>query len=136
MKVKSESEVSQSCQTLSDPMDWSLPGSSVHGIFQARYILGWGLTPIFLMPNDIEYFSMHLLGIHVLFSEISPHVFCPFSNWFLKYIFSVEFQDPFVCSRHKCFVRYMVYKLFLPIFNSINFSSFFEFKFSSFCSFG
>ena len=41
MKVKSESEVSQSCQTLSDPMDCSLPGSSVHGIFQAR-VLEWG----------------------------------------------------------------------------------------------
>ena len=36
MKVKSESEVAQSCLTLSDPMDCSLPGSSVHGIFQAR----------------------------------------------------------------------------------------------------
>ena len=41
MKVKSESEVSQSCPTLSDPMDCSLPGSSVHGIFQAR-VLEWG----------------------------------------------------------------------------------------------
>ena len=36
MKVKSESEVSQSCPTLGDPMDCSLPGSSVHGILQAR----------------------------------------------------------------------------------------------------
>jgi len=36
MKVKSESEVAQLSPTLSDPMDWSLPGSSVHGIFQAR----------------------------------------------------------------------------------------------------
>ena len=36
MKVKSESEVAQSCPTLSDPMDCSLPDSSVHGIFQAR----------------------------------------------------------------------------------------------------
>ena len=41
MKVKSESEVAQSCPTLSNPMDCSLPGSSVHGIFQAR-ILEWG----------------------------------------------------------------------------------------------
>ena len=41
MKVKSESEVTQSCPTPSDPMDWSLPGSSVHGIFQAR-VLEWG----------------------------------------------------------------------------------------------
>ena len=41
MKVKHESEVTQSCPTLSNPMDCSLPGSSVHGIFQAR-ILEWG----------------------------------------------------------------------------------------------
>ena len=41
MKVKSQSEVAQSCPTLSDPMDCSLPGSSVHGIFQAR-VLEWG----------------------------------------------------------------------------------------------
>ena len=41
MKVKIESEVAQSCPTLSDPMDCSLPGSSVHGIFQAR-VLEWG----------------------------------------------------------------------------------------------
>ena len=41
MKVKSESEVTQSCLTVSNPMDCSLPGSSVHGIFQAR-VLEWG----------------------------------------------------------------------------------------------
>ena len=41
MKVKSESEVTQSCPTLSDPTDCSLPGSSTHGIFQAR-VLEWG----------------------------------------------------------------------------------------------
>ena len=41
MKVKSEKEVTQSCPTLSDLMDCSLPGSSVHGIFQAR-VLEWG----------------------------------------------------------------------------------------------
>ena len=41
MKVKSESEVAQSCPTVSDPMDCSLPGSSIHGIFQAR-VLEWG----------------------------------------------------------------------------------------------
>ena len=41
MKVKSESEVPQSCLTLSDPMDCSAPGSSIHGIFQAR-VLEWG----------------------------------------------------------------------------------------------
>ena len=41
MKVKSESEVAQLCPTLRDPMDCSLPGSSIHGIFQAR-VLEWG----------------------------------------------------------------------------------------------
>ena len=40
MKVKSESEVAQWCPTLSNPMDCSLPGSSIHGIFQAR-LLEW-----------------------------------------------------------------------------------------------
>ena len=41
VKVKSESEVAQSCPTLSDAMECSLPGSAVHGIFQAR-VLEWG----------------------------------------------------------------------------------------------
>ena len=41
MKVKSQSEVTQSCPILRDPMDCSLPGSSIHGIFQAR-VLEWG----------------------------------------------------------------------------------------------
>ena len=49
MKVKSESEVAQSCPTLHDPMDCSLPGSSVHGIFQAR-VLEWGAIA-FSMTN-------------------------------------------------------------------------------------
>ena len=42
MKVKSESKITQSCMTLRDPMDCSLPGSSAHGIFQAR-VLEWGV---------------------------------------------------------------------------------------------
>ena len=41
MKVKPESEVAQLCPTLSDPMDCSLPGSSIHGVFQAS-VLEWG----------------------------------------------------------------------------------------------
>ena len=53
MKVKSDSEVSQLYLTLSYPMDCSLPGSSVHGIFQAR-VLKWGARvaiPIWLEPG-------------------------------------------------------------------------------------
>ena len=53
MKVKSESEVTQSCPTLSDPMDCSLPGSSIHGIPQAR-ALEWGAIAFsVLSPNVI-----------------------------------------------------------------------------------
>ena len=55
MKVKSESEVAQSCLTLSDPMDCSLPGSSIHGIFQAR-VLEWGAIA----------FSIHVLLLLLL----------------------------------------------------------------------
>ena len=54
MKVKSESEVAQLCPTLSDPMDCSLPGSSIHGIFQAR-ILEWGATAF-----SVKYFLVFL----------------------------------------------------------------------------
>ena len=46
MQVKSESEDTQSYPTLSDPMDCSLPGSSIHGIFQAR-VLEWGAIALF-----------------------------------------------------------------------------------------
>ena len=49
MKVKNESEVAQSCPTLSDPMYCNLPGSSFHGIFQAR-VLEWGAIAFFVTP--------------------------------------------------------------------------------------
>ena len=51
MKMKSEREVAQSCPTLSDPMDYRLPGSSVHGIFQAR-VLEW-VYIIYLINEDL-----------------------------------------------------------------------------------
>ena len=51
MKVKSESEVAQSCPTLSDPVDCSVPGSSVHGIFQAR-VLEWGAIASLSITNS------------------------------------------------------------------------------------
>ena len=59
MKVKSKSEVAQSCSTLSDPMDCSLPGPSIHGIFQAR-VLEWVATAFsedVLEPshNDVKF---------------------------------------------------------------------------------
>ena len=72
MKVKSESEVAQSCLTLSDPMDCSPPGSLVHGIFQAR-MLEWGAIAfseqfIYLSINGPRPFD--LLGF--TYSYLSP----------------------------------------------------------------
>ena len=51
MKTKSESEAAQLCPTLSDPEDRSLPGSSVHGILQAR-VLEWGVIAFSVCFND------------------------------------------------------------------------------------
>ena len=53
MKVKSESEVTQSCLTPSDHMDCSLPGSSVHEIFQAR-VLEWGAIAFSVRSNFLK----------------------------------------------------------------------------------
>ena len=53
MKVKRESEVAQSYPTLSDPMDCSLPGSSIHGIFQAR-VLEWGAISCSVVSNSVS----------------------------------------------------------------------------------
>ena len=55
MKVKSESKVAQSCPTLSTPMDCSPPGSSVHGIFQAR-VLEWGAIAFSAMDMSLSKF--------------------------------------------------------------------------------
>ena len=68
MKVKSESEVAQSCLTLGDPMDCSLPGSSIHGIFQAR-VLEWGAIAFSCRPtlkhNEALHFTKDpMLGCH------------------------------------------------------------------------
>ena len=65
MKVKSESEVAQSCLILSDLMDCSLPGSSVHGILQAR-VLEWGA--IAFSTDDS---SPLLLNVMIQFSSVT-----------------------------------------------------------------
>ena len=77
MEVKSESEVAQLCPTLSDPMDCSLPGSSVHGIFQAR-VLEWvaitfsGLhtedSPILPAIPDLSLEAQNCMSIGLLIS--------------------------------------------------------------------
>ena len=67
MKVKSESEVAQSCLTPSDPMDCSPPGSSIHGIFQAR-VLEWGQYGIgdlnSLIRDWIEYLALEAQSLY------------------------------------------------------------------------
>ena len=67
MKVKSESEVAQSCPTLSDLMDCSLPGSFIHGIFQAR-VLEWGAK---LPAPSYSFFFFH----DIFFSSTLTHLF-------------------------------------------------------------
>ena len=67
MEVKTESEVAQSCLTPSDPMDCSLPGSSIHGIFQAR-VLEWGAIAskllISLSPFKTSTAHIYLLDLY------------------------------------------------------------------------
>ena len=67
MKVKSESEVAQSCPTLSDPMDCSLLGSFVHGIFQAR-VLEWGA---------IAFSKRHIANFKNTLDEINSRIAIP-----------------------------------------------------------
>ena len=62
MTVKSESEVAQSCPTVSNPMDCSLPGSSVHGIFQAR-ALQWGAIAFSEFEMQVCLETMKWLGV-------------------------------------------------------------------------
>ena len=80
MKVKSEREVAQSCPTPSDPMDCSLPGSSAHGIVQAK-VLEWGAIG-FSMKSTIMYqiflFYMFILSLtnnmHMLIRGVCVYV--------------------------------------------------------------
>ena len=87
MKVKSESEVAQSCPTLSDPMDCSLPGSSVHGIFQAR-VLEWGAIAFSNIDTNTVKTTLPL-NKDLFF----PHLFNP-----VLVLRSLEFTDLFITS--------------------------------------
>ena len=65
MKVKSESEVAQSCLTLSDPMDCNLPGPSIHGVFQAR-VLEWGAIAFSATQTMRSHLKLWLRHTHAL----------------------------------------------------------------------
>ena len=73
MKMKSESEVTQSCPTLSDLMDCSLPGSSIHGIFQAR-VLEWGAIAFSIAAiNKYNLLKSLFISIIISFSSSPQH---------------------------------------------------------------
>ena len=78
-KVKSESEVAESCPTLSDLMDCSLPASSVHGIFQAR-VLEWGANA-FSRALARDRFLMLFLLTQMLIISVLKHFRWSFSNF-------------------------------------------------------
>ena len=93
MKVKSESEVTQSCPTLGDPMDYRLPGSSIHGIFQAK-VLEWvaiafsdgKLEMLINMVDCTPVFTVHHLHLCPLLCELQ--------SLFLFFFFLWEAKDP------------------------------------------
>ena len=122
MKVKSESEVSQLCPTLSDPMDCSLPGSSIHAIFQARVLEWLPLpSPNFLSTsweNDecsvswfiIEVSCLWTLGLEVFIPSCRDRqitLFVLYSFGDLLILFSFKIMVLFYIS---CFMYVYIYK--------------------------
>ena len=106
MKVKSESEVAQSCLTLSDPMDCSPPGSSVHGILQAR-ALEWGAIAL----------SWYLIVVLICISLIICGVnlfMCPLAIWLSS---SRQWKTVYAASVH-FLIRLFVF-LLLTCMNSL-----------------
>ena len=100
MKGKSESEITQLCLTLSDPMDCCLPSSSIHGIFQAR-VLEWSAiafseSTIFLYKQNemhVLFFFSKLLSISTLFLIIIIHDLFPCLPFcFLLLIISISLE--------------------------------------------
>ena len=84
MKVESESEVAQLCPTLSDPMDCSPPGSSVHGISQAR-VLEWGAIAFSTVYPTLTFMSVNFNGKLKFYPNLGPKYnnehFKRKSNW-------------------------------------------------------
>ena len=88
MKVKSESEATQSCPTLRDPTDCSLPGSSIHGIFQAR-VLEWGAIAFSAYGQyHVLFLSLRLTSVSVIISKFICRLLqvalCSFYGWVIS----------------------------------------------------
>ena len=92
MKVKWESEVAQSCPILSNPMDCSLPGSSIHGIFQAR-VLEWGVIAF-----SVRHYGRSLNAEAVSYSLLHFPVHCTSYTLMInakpsKMIYDLQFKN-------------------------------------------
>ena len=84
MKVKRESEVAQSCPTLRDPMDCSLPGPSVHGVFQAR-VLEWGAIAFSVWKEQYLHILFGILQKDFTLSHF--YFFFIFLRWIFFFFF-------------------------------------------------
>ena len=96
-KVKSESEVAQSCLTLCNPMDCSLPGSSVHGVFQAR-VLEW--SAIAFSDRDIQ-FIINKPGPPCMIPSTTTHRLLVNLEKTGPSALKVDYPTPLIC----CFMR-------------------------------
>ena len=102
MKVKSASEVAQSCPTLSNPMDCSLPGSSVHGIFQAR-VPEWGaIVPPFPQLLNGENNTTHHLGLLWILSYQIIHVLRTYNKHSVNISYSYQYVTIIIINYHSC----------------------------------
>ena len=116
MKVKSESEVAQSCPTLSDPMDCSLPGSSVHGIFQAR-ALEWGAIGF----SDMFYYYILILTYFRTSKEVGLKLDPPQKSKF-KYMSKQEHLPPVVLWGKQDYIISHLFSSLMCLFFSLYFS--------------
>ena len=95
MKVKSESEVAQSCLTLSDPRDCSPLGSSIHGIFQAR-VLEWGAIAFSIVGHKQPQMNEYDLRALVCgLTQVDQYIYLNFSLIFKKNRLVKEFRQFF-----------------------------------------
>ena len=94
MKVKSEREVAQSYPTLSNPMDGSPPGSSIHGIFQAR-VLEWGAIALSVG-----------LGTLLLYGEPGKNKMVVHRQTSKSYLLQRVYKTPDICKRFTYFIKF------------------------------